>query len=34
MSLEAWWPLLHPETRDWLIANKRMIGVSMASMRR
>ena len=21
MSLEIWWPLLHPETRDWLIAN-------------
>jgi hypothetical protein len=21
MSLEAWWPLLQPETRDWLIAN-------------
>ena len=21
MSLETWWPLLHPETRDWLIAN-------------
>ena len=21
MSLEMWWPLLQPETRDWLIAN-------------
>jgi hypothetical protein len=21
MSLEAWWPLLDLETRDWLIAN-------------
>jgi hypothetical protein len=21
MSLEVWWPLLQPETRDWLIAN-------------
>ncbi len=21
MSLESWWPLLHQETRDWLIAN-------------
>ena len=21
MSLETWWPLLQPETRDWLIAN-------------
>ena len=21
MSLEAWWPLLPPATRDWLIAN-------------
>ena len=21
MSLETWWPLLHPETRDWLNAN-------------
>jgi hypothetical protein len=21
MSLETLWPLLHPETRDWLIAN-------------
>ena len=21
MSLETWWPLLSPATRDWLIAN-------------
>jgi hypothetical protein len=21
MSLEVWWPLLRPDTRDWLIAN-------------
>lgn len=21
MSLEAWWPLLQSDTRDWLIAN-------------
>jgi hypothetical protein len=21
MPLEAWWPLVQPETRDWLIAN-------------
>lgn len=21
MSLEAWWPSLRPETRDWVIAN-------------
>jgi len=21
VSLETWWPLLRPETRDWLIAN-------------
>ncbi len=21
MAMESWWPLLRPETREWLIAN-------------